>query len=106
MKLQVHLNMASQHFQSNFSGLTGPSGVRVSLNADQVHQGHVLELVTAETNSALAKKKKLKHVRTFHHVLLTNMNVLLIVKGRVQRTTYIPLVWRPDNPDKGQNGDQ
>lgn len=98
--------MVSQHFQNNFSGLTGPSGVPVSLNADQVHQENVLELVTAEMNSVLAKKKKLKLVRTFHHVQLTNMNVLLIVKDRVQRITYIPLVWRPDNPDKGQNGDQ
>ena len=82
--------MASQHFQISLSGLTGPIGLHASRNAAQVHREHVLEFVMEETNSALLKKKKLKLVRTFHHVLLTNMNVLQIVKERVQRTTYTP----------------
>ena len=76
MRLQVHLHMYSQQIQSNLSGLTGPIGVRVSLNVDRVHLEHVLEFAMEETNFALAKKNKLNPVRTFHHAMLTNMNVL------------------------------
>ena len=98
--------MYSQQIQSNLSGLTGPIGVRVSLNADRVHLEHVLEFVMVETNSAQAKKNKLNPVRTFHHAMLTNTNVLLIVKDRVQRTADISPLWHSDNPNKERNGDQ
>ena len=88
MRLQVHLHMYSQQIQSNLSGLTGPIGVRVSLNVDRVHLEHVLEFAMEETNFALAKKNKLNPVRTFHRAMLTNMNVSQIAKDRVQPLNF------------------
>ena len=108
-KLRPHLIMASQHFHNNSSGLTGPTGVRASLNVDLVHLEHVLEFVTEEMNSVSEKKNKPKPVRTYHLVTLTNMNVFRMIKDRVHRTqdNYPRLFWRhSENPDKEQNGGQ
>ena len=85
-KLHLHLTMASLPFHSNFNGLTGPTGVPVSLNVGLFQLEHVREFVTEAMNSVLGKKNKLKLVPTYHLVLLTNINVLQMIKDEVHLT--------------------
>ena len=87
-KPHLHLTIASQPFHSNLSGLTGPTGVPASLNVDQLQLEHVPEFVTEVMNSVLVKKNKLKLALTYHPVNLTDINVLQMIKDRVQRTLF------------------
>ena len=78
--------MASLPFHINLSGLTGPTGVPASLNVDLFQLEHVPEFVTEVMNSVLGKKNKLKLALTYHPVILTDINVLQMIKDGVQRT--------------------
>ena len=78
--------MALLPFHINLSGLTGPTGVRASLNVDLFQLEHVREFVTEAMNSVLGKKNKLKLALTCHLVILTDINVLQMIKDGVHRT--------------------
>ena len=77
--------MASLPFHNNFNGLTGPTGVPASLNVDLLQLEHVQEFVMEAMNSVLEKKNKLKLALTYHLVILTDINVLQMIKDGVQR---------------------
>ena len=78
--------MASLPFHINLSGLTGPTGVPASLNVDLFQLEHVREFAMEAMNSVLEKKNKLKLALTYHPVILTDINVLQMIKDGVQRT--------------------
>ena len=85
-QLQLLLLIALQHFHSNFNGLIGPTGVLVSLDVGLVQLVHAPDHVRMGTNFVLAKRKKSKPVLTCRLATLTSMNVLQILKDRVQWT--------------------
>ena len=78
--------MASPPFHNNLSGLIGPTGVPASLNVDLLQLEHVQEFVMEAMNSVLEKKNKLKLALTYHLVILTDINVLQMIKDGVHRT--------------------
>ena len=78
--------MASLPFHINLSGLTGPTGVLASLNVGLFQLEHVPEFVMKAMNSVLEKKNKLKLALTYHLVILTDINVLQMIKDGVHRT--------------------
>ena len=98
--------MASLPSHSNFNGLTGPTGVPVSLSVGLFQLEHVREFVMEAMNSVLGKKHKLKLAATYHLVILTNINVFQMIKEGF--TGHYPrlLVWHLDNLNKEPNGDQ
>ena len=86
-QLRLLLLMALQRFHRTFNGLIGLTGVLVFLNVGLVQLVHVPDLVRMVMNFVLAKRRKLKPVRTCRLAMLTSMNVLQMLKDRVQRTT-------------------
>ena len=85
-QLRLLLLMALQRFHRTFNGLIGLTGVLVFLNVGLVQLVHVPDLVRMVMNFVLAKRRKLKPVRTSRLAMSTNMNALQMLKDRVQRT--------------------
>ena len=98
--------MASLPFHSNLSGRIGPTGVPAFLNVDLFQLEDVREYVTEAMNSVLGKKNKLKLAPMYHPVILTNINVLQMIKEGFPGHYPRSLVWHLNNLNKEPNGDQ